>query len=331
MKPLLSISDSFLKDLDILDWGYTDESNATTFHHFESWVSENKHGDLNYLADHRKDLRKDLKEVYPEFQSALVFLFSYQKAKKWMNENGVNHIAGYALGFEGMDYHYFLKEKLQRMSALLKEQDPSLDFFYTLDTQPVLERDLAARAGLGWFGKNSMLINRKEGSYFIIGSILLNKKLELEKKEIEIDHCGHCNLCAEKCPTLAIDPISRTLNANDCLSTFTIETFKEVSAPEGYDNSRGEIFGCDICQDVCPWNKKPLLRVEAFMRFHENLEYLRELFLKKSIQEIYSLFEEHSKRGVKKLLHKTVFDRPGKIGWLKNLKARMKKDQAQPK
>src|SRR5690606_21900042 len=183
----------------------------------------------------------------PEFQSALVFLFSYQEAKKWLMENKEYTVAGYSLGFGGEDYHRALKSRLQRIAESLNR--PEIKIFFSLDAQPIMERDLAYRAGLGWFGKNSMLISRKEGSYFIIGSILFSEKLEVEPNQIELDHCGKCNACAESCPTEAIDPQTRTLISEKCISTFTIETFKEAPAPDGFEKSRGEIFGCDICQD----------------------------------------------------------------------------------
>src|SRR5690606_23512538 len=124
--------------------------------------------------------------------------------------------------------------------------------------------------------KNSMLINRKEGSYFIIGSILLNQKLQLEETTPDVDHCGKCTACAEACPTNAIDVETRTINAPLCISTFTIEIFKDAEAPEGFDKSRGEIFGCDICQDICPWNRKPLSRVIGELKLKDSLSYLKE-------------------------------------------------------
>jgi ferredoxin len=116
-----------------------------------------------------------------------------------------------------------------------------------------------------------MLINQKEGSYFIIGSLLLNQKLEIDLGQMDIDHCGHCTSCADACPTQAINLETRTLEASKCISTFTIEVFKEVNPPDGYEKSRGEIFGCDICQDVCPWNRKPLSRVTSILKLKEKL------------------------------------------------------------
>jgi epoxyqueuosine reductase len=312
------ISAELLEELKVVDWGYTEESKPLSFDRFSHWLDEGNHGALTYLSDHRKDIRDDLKKLYPPFESALVFLFSYRPAKKWLMDNQRHEIAAYALGFGGEDYHHSLRRSLEKILSEVKQTHHGTEGFFALDAQPVLERDLAFRAGLGWFGKNSMLIHRGEGSYFIIGSILLNRKLPLDHKRMDTDHCGQCRACVEACPTLAIDEETRTLKADRCISTFTIEMMKEVPAPKGMENSRGEIFGCDICQDVCPWNTKPLMRTEGALSF-EKFPSVGTLFTK-SPQELMHFFESESGRGVQKELHGTALARPGKKGWLKNLK-----------
>lgn len=323
MKPLYSLTTDSLKALGIVDWGYTEESVPQTYNHYESWVEANLASPLGYLTDHRKDLRRDLLNVYPEFKSSLVFLFSYQESKKWLLNQNQHEVAAYTLGFEGQDYHFALKERLDSIFSSLKTSHPELERFISLDTQPILERDLALRAGLGWFGKNSMLINQKEGSYFIIGSLLLNQKLELDIPKIDIDHCGQCTACIEACPTQAIDPVARTLIASKCISTFTIEMFKDAPAPEGFDKSRGEIFGCDICQDVCPWNRKPLERVVASLKIKESLSFIKNWLFEIPKVDFLKIVASESNRSFKKKLQGTAFDRPGKEGWLKNLKAHL--------
>ncbi len=320
MRKFSLFNEEKLRALGILDWGYTEEAIPLSLDRYEKWTDDFNHGPLNYLNDHRKELRRDLRHVFPEFQSALVFLFSYQEAKKWLLEEKRYEVAGYTLGFEGEDYHRALKNRLDQVVSSL--DIPDIKFFYSLDAQPILERDLAYRAGLGWFGKNSMLINKKEGSYFIIGSVLLNQKLPLDKTTPDVDHCGNCTACADACPTNAIDVETRTINAPLCISTFTIEIFKEVDAPEGFDKSRGEIFGCDICQDICPWNRKPLSRVIGELKLKDSLSYLKEwLFWPSS--KLTSFIQNESNRSFRKKLFGTPFDRPGKEGWLKNLKARI--------
>ena len=309
-------SEEFLTSLGVLDWGYTEESSAVSYKHYQKWVSDGLHDPLKYLADHRMDLREDLKKIYPEFQSACVFLFSYIPTKKWMLENNQHELAAYSLGFGGEDYHHHLQERLQKIAHFL-DVKPVI----ALDAQPVLERDLAYRAGLGWFGKNSMLINRHHGSYFIIGSLLLDKKLQILTHDQDVDHCGQCVACIEACPTQAINPETRTLIANKCISTFTIEVMKDADPPQGFEKSRGEVFGCDICQDVCPWNRKPLVRSVSSLELAKNFEFLKTLFYetpKKKLQEVIS---SYSGRAWRKKLFGTPFDRPGKAGWLKNLKS----------
>jgi epoxyqueuosine reductase len=314
------IDQGLLTELGILDWAYTEEGEAQSFDQFSSWVEQGDHGSLGYLADYRKDLRRNLLEVYPNFQSALVFLFSYQSAKKWMIQNGRHEIAAYALGFEGEDYHHELKRRLQLIETELKTLSPNLETFISLDAQPILERDLAYRSGLGWFGKNSMLIHQKHGSYFIIGSLLLNEKIPLPIRHRDIDHCGQCNACVEACPTDAIDPESRTLKADKCIATFTIETMKPAPAPEGFENSRGEIFGCDICQDVCPWNNKPLQRIEGKLELKVAFQFIKEWFYEMPKNKLKAMIENESRRGWRKKLKGTALERPGKEGWLKNLR-----------
>ena len=325
MKSLLSLPVETLKSLGVLDWGYTEDSKPTSLKNFDEWISQDLQGPLTYLSDHRKDLRSDIKNIYPEFQSSLVFLFSYQEAKKWLLENNRHEVAAYTLGYEGRDYHHVLKERLEEIYHALKKTHVGLERFIALDTQPVLERDLAFRAGLGWFGRNSMLINRREGSYFIIGSLLLNQRLDLEVVQTDVDHCGQCTLCVEACPTTAINPETRTIIASRCISTYTIEIFKDAEAPEGFDRSRGEFFGCDICQDVCPWNRKPLARVLGVLKLPESLEFLREWFFEMPLSGFLSVLEKETNRGLKRKLQGTPFDRPGKQGWIKNLKARLSK------
>ncbi|MGE3611737.1 MAG: tRNA epoxyqueuosine(34) reductase QueG [Bacteriovoracaceae bacterium] len=329
MKPHF-FPEELLKDLGVVDWGYTEDSLPTSFEQFDEWTKKEHHGPLNYLNDHRKELRKDLKQIFPEFQSALVFLFSYKDSKKWLLENQKHEIAGYALGFGGEDYHHALKRRLLIISDYLKFKIPHIHTFVSLDTQPILERDLAFRAGLGWFGKNSMLIHRREGSYFIIGSLLLNHKIDISPKIFETDHCGQCTACIEACPTKAIDPEKRTLIAEKCISTFTIETFKDTPPPQGYEASRGEIFGCDICQDVCPWNRRPLIRAISKLHFKETYQWVQEWFLNLSKDKLFTLIEAETNRGLKKRFFGTPFDRPGREGWLKNLKAKIKSSQNDP-
>lgn len=151
-----------------------------------------------------------------------------------------------------------------------------------------------------------MLINQKHGSFFLISALLLDKDLELESRILDADHCGNCTKCMDACPTNAIVD-NKVIDANKCISTFTIELFKEAEAPEGYPTERGEIFGCDICQEVCPWNQKPLFN--SPMGQAADFEGL---FAKTKLEEI-------SNREFKRIFKGTSLERTGRKGLLKNL------------
>lgn len=322
----------WLKSFDVVDFGYTEESTPSTLDHYNDWIKADLHSPLEYLAGERQEKRQDIKNHWSEFQSALVFLFSYHPAHFELQElyknnpdwNGLK-LASYTLGFEGEDYHNLLRTKLEGIGNRLKV-DHGLDYKLTLDTHPVLERDLAQRAGLGWFGKNSMLINREAGSFFIIGSLLLNKKLDFESRSIETDHCGQCTKCIDACPTDAIDPETRTIITRDCISTFTIEQFKLDTTPsKKMDLTSGAIFGCDICQDVCPWNT----RVDRQKKF-KSLEWsgehkkILDFFLLRPLNDVHQELEKMSGGDFERYFQKTSFFRSGKRGLLKNIRLYLK-------
>lgn len=321
-------SDETLKKYSIVDYSYTENLEATSFDHYKNWVEDGKHGDLTYLSDHRMELRSSVSKVYANAQSALVFLFSYEdvvvtqkEIKNHKDYNGFN-IASYALAYGGSDYHITLRQYLEEMADVLKQDHPSLEVHLSLDIHPILERDLAYRSGLGFFGKNSMLISPTEGSYFLIGSLILNKKLNhYSQRDLVVDHCGTCRACIDACPTDAIDNTRRTLVADQCISTFTIEKFKmEAVPPSQMKNASGEIFGCDICQDVCPWNKRRdrlglLPKVDKGHSLHERIRFF---LLRKKIEVLEDL-ESFSNKAFKREFKGTPFERTGRVGMLKNL------------
>lgn len=315
MRNLLSIPKELLQQQKVVEWGYTEEMEPRTYQEYLNWVDENLNGSLNYLADHRKLKRKSLTEVYPDCKSAIAFLFDYRDAKKYqMSQKQEQKIASYTIGFEDQDYHYWIREKLELLGEKLKLEKPNLEFKISLDIHPVLERDLAWRSGLGWFGKNSMIINREYGSYNLIGSLLINTKLELKTTEVEPDHCGSCTRCIDACPTDAILPGQRTIDSKRCISTFTIELFKDATPPSGYPVETNEIFGCDICQEVCPWNNRSLKKIENIP------ESKLITFFNRDLESICSEIEAMSNKQFKTFFKQTSFERVGKRGLLKNLK-----------
>jgi epoxyqueuosine reductase len=204
---------------------------------------------------------------------------------------------------------------LNEIGEKLKIDLPELEYKISLDVHPVLERDLAYRSGLGWFGKNSMLINQENGSYTLIGSLLLNQKLELPIKSPASDHCGTCTRCIDACPTNAIDGDMRVIESKKCISTFTIEQFKDGPAPSGFPVETKEVFGCDICQEVCPWNNKPLAKAIPEESASELVK-----FFNRDIQTIHDDISAMSNNAYKRFFKGTSFERSGKRGLLKNLK-----------
>lgn len=322
MKDLLNIPAETLQSLGIVDWGYTTETLPRSFSNFEIWAKEAKEHLPFLVKDKASHYRSDLKAWYPEAQSALVFLFSYAPTKKAMLKDNFYRVAGYSLGFNGEDYHPIVKSRIAEIAKLLKEQN-SFEWKFTHDTEPVLERDLAFRAGLGWFGKNSMLISRQHGSYFIIGSLILNRSLPIENATVDTDHCGQCRLCVDACPTDAIEPTTRTIKVKDCISTWSIEDRSgETSAPKGTENGRGEIFGCDICQDVCPWNGKPVDKIEPHLS-EASKKWIK--FFSRDLKEIVDELSLITNRGYLRLMDNTVFGRPGRPSLLRTLTFWMKR------
>ncbi len=312
---------TFLKDLGVLDWGYTESSTPTSFDLYDQWSERKENQDLAYLIDERKQKRRDIKHVYPEYQSSLFFTFGYAHIKQLDTKQ---RVAGYVSGFDGVDYHFILKEKLRQIFDYISHSfDGEINCKLSIDTLPVLERDFAYQAGLGWFGKNSMLIHREHGSYFMISAILLDQKLKIDKEiKPSTDFCGTCTDCIQACPTLAIDGDKRQITLSKCLSTFTIEKFKDdENPPEGYEDS-GYIYGCDICQDVCPWNKKVLRHTIAT---DQSEEVGPESFFKRDLNLIYTDLENMSNRQFRKLFKSTPFERTGRIGVMKNIKPYLEK------
>ena len=221
---------------------------------YENWLRLGRHGSMDYLAGERaRACRQDPHLILPECQSILVLGACYPdpKAARPDEENFVTgRIAAYAWG---RDYHLIFPERLRALVAFIEENGggPVAHRGYT-DTGPILERELAQRAGLGWIGKNTCLINPGIGSYFLLAEILLGIDLEPDPP-FAADRCGTCRRCIEACPTTCILP-DRTLDARRCISYLTIENKGEI--PVELRPQMGKwAFGCDVCQVVCPWNR----------------------------------------------------------------------------
>ena len=215
----------FLAELGIIDFGYTEDPESSSFDQYKNWVANKYNAEMSYLEGEKQDKRQNLKNYFPEYQSSFTFLFDYRRDKKKLDTfDSKRKVGGYTFGFSGEDYHYHIWESLDKICSLHFSE---LTHKVVVDTAPVLDRDLAYRSGLGWFGKNSMLINRHVGSYFMIGHILLDKKFNVSILPMDTDHCGQCRKCIDACPTDAIIEDSRTVDSNKCIPFFTIEKFKD--------------------------------------------------------------------------------------------------------
>jgi epoxyqueuosine reductase len=211
-----------------------------------SWLEEGKHAEMAYMGNHFEK-RIDPRKLVEGTKSVVSFLYNYHSKKEQRAD--APKIAKYAYG---KDYHFVIKKKLHDLMAYLKEEEPLTEGRVFVDSAPVLDRAWARESGLGWIGKNSMLINKQRGSDFFIGSMMLN--LELIYDSPIKDYCGNCTRCLDSCPTDAITP-DRSIDSNRCISYLTIELKSEKIPEEFADQLNGWAFGCDICQDVCPWNR----------------------------------------------------------------------------
>ena len=231
---------------------------------FEKWLSNGYHGTMSYL-EKNIDKRLDPRILVPESKSIISLTYNYYPPKKLINKNNFI-ISKYAYG---RDYHKVLKKKLKKLLNNMKEKIGNIEGRVFVDSAPVHERAWAKLSGLGWIGKNSLLINKDVGSYFFIAEIICD--LELEYDVPVSDRCGNCTRCIDACPTNAITQ-AQVIDSNKCISYLTIEN--KDSIPKELKNEMNQsIFGCDICQDICPWNR--------FSTPHNEKEFLPNQKLKK--------------------------------------------------
>ena len=203
-------------------------------------------GEMRYLTDHRADIRRDPRLLLPSAKS----IICVGKVYKQPTRN--SHIAQYALS---RDYHEILKQRLEQFAARLQQEYGAFEYRSFVDTAPLLERSYARLAGLGWIGRNTCLINEQLGSWLFLAELLTSLPLEPDTPAPE--RCGTCTRCIDACPTQALQPggLRTILDATKCISYYTIEHRGEIP-PEKRGGLGEWVFGCDICQDVCPWNSR---------------------------------------------------------------------------
>ena len=232
------------------------------FDRFRDWAERGLAGEMGYLTDHRADLRGDPDALLPGVKSAICVGLVYNGPEPYSTEFTDRERAWISRYAWGEDYHGLVRAKLRAFAGKLLEIE---DFQWRacVDTAPLLERSFARQAGLGWIGKNTCLINQQLGSWMFLGELLTT--LELAPDSPPPDRCGSCTRCIDACPTEALVPGSGggfELDARLCISYFTIELRGAI--PEEHRAAVGQqVFGCDICQDVCPWNRRAALTRET--------------------------------------------------------------------
>lgn len=212
----------------------------------EQWLKKNMHGEMQYMENHF-DKRLDPTKLVEDSKSVVSLLLNYFPSKE-PHDKTAPKISKYAYG---TDYHFVIKEKLKQLLEFIYQEIGEVSGRAFVDSAPVLDKAWAAKSGLGWIGKNSNLITKDTGSFYFIAELILDLPLNYDTPST--DHCGTCTACIDACPTGAIvDPY--VVDGSKCISYFTIELKNEI--PSSFKGSfENWMFGCDICQDVCPWNR----------------------------------------------------------------------------
>ena len=271
--------------------------------HLEEWLSKGYHGEMGYMANHF-EMRVDPTNLVPGAKSVISLMYNYFPASSAPPSKGVGgmKISRYAYG---EDYHKVVRRKLK---ALLHEMKTEFGDFHGrvfVDSAPVMERDWAKRSGLGWIGKNTLLIDPKNGSYFFLAEIICD--LEFEYDQPIRDHCGTCTRCIDACPTDAISPEGYVMDGSKCISYLTIE-LKNAIPEEFKGKMENWIFGCDICQEVCPWNRFSKPHNEEAFLMPEEFASLKQFNFKEITEEIFN-----------DVFNKSAIKRTGWSGLLRNI------------
>lgn len=245
------------RDLGFALVGIADPSPTQWALELRRWLAEGQHGSMDYLVRHL-EVRMDPGRLLAGARSAIMVGDLYHARGDPPSPAGSSaapprgRIAKYA---RGRDYHVVIRRRLHRLCDALRERFPESAFRAFVDTAPVLERELAARAGLGWIGKHTLLIHPRHGSFMLLGGVLTSLQITPPQGQRSVpDHCGTCTRCIDACPTQAISPYS--VDASRCISYLTIERRGPID-PAFFESIGSWVFGCDICQDVCPHNRRP--------------------------------------------------------------------------
>jgi len=251
--------------------------------YLQQWLDKNYHAGMDYMSKNF-DKRKDVRQILPEPKSVISLGLNYYTPHSYSNEETKGKVSRYAWG---KDYHLIIWAMLDELEEELKKVNPQFECISYVDTGPVMDKAWAVRSGLGWLGKHTNVINREIGSWFFIANIITN--YEFDYSEQIPNFCGTCTACIDACPTNAIIK-EYVVDANKCISYLTIENKNEISEKFNgkFDNW---LFGCDICQDVCPWNQK--FPVETLLKnFHpQNKEFKLDDILEMKEEEFKEKFQ----------------------------------------
>lgn len=231
--------------------GFAEVTELTTeSERLAQWLNGSYHAGMKYMSENTEK-RRNVRSILPGAQSIISLGMNYYTGYGHSNPDPAagGKVSRYGWG---RDYHLVMWEKLEELKKKMQQADPSCEMVYYVDTGPVMDKAWAVRAGLGWMGKNSNVISRSIGSWFFIATVITN--FRFTASAVQTDHCGNCTRCIDACPTGAIIQ-DGVIDANKCISYLTIENKNEIddSFSDSFD---GWIFGCDICQEVCPWNAK---------------------------------------------------------------------------
>ncbi|MBF02026.1 MAG: tRNA epoxyqueuosine(34) reductase QueG [Flavobacterium sp.] len=268
----------------------------------ENWLNQNRHGKMAYMENHF-DKRLDPTLLVDDAKSVISLLLNYYPAEEVSKkqEKDSYKISKYAYG---QDYHFVIKGKLNELLSVIQEKIGEVSGRAFVDSAPVLDKAWAAKSGLGWIGKNANLITQKVGSFYFIAELIID--LELEYDVATTDHCGTCTACIDACPTEAI-VAPYVVDGSKCISYFTIE-LKDNLPVDMKGKFQDWVFGCDVCQDVCPWNRFAKPHNEPL--FHPNESLLN--FTKKDWQEI-------TKETFTKVFQKSAIKRAKFEGFQRNI------------
>jgi epoxyqueuosine reductase len=268
---------------------------------FDDWLAAGYAGQMHYLAD-RREAYSHPRHVLDGARSVVMLAMNYRTAEPVEPRTGEGRVSRYAWG--DADYHDLIRNRLNQLAEFLCACNPAAHVRGVVDTAPLLEREFAQLAGLGWIGKNTLLLNRNEGSWFFLAALVTDLELQYDRPH-KTDHCGTCRACLDACPTNAF-PQPYVLDASRCISYLTIE-LRDAMPVELREGVGDWLFGCDVCQDVCPWNSRaPVSRETVFAPRDDN-----------NPMDLISLFDLDD-AGFRERFRHTPLWRPKRRGLLRN-------------